>query len=354
MSFRTTLCHSIAGLCSCAAVACGGYSKTLRVVDGKPIDERPISSSAYAAYAYAAQLEGNGKLELALTAYREALGFDSESVEIQTRIASLTCQLAPDDANPEFEDAQELDGNYEALWREWALCELRRGNLTRALRMAKRGVEAAPDGLEASMTVVRVYEARKEPELALRQLVAYTVRFRDSREAWSELYHLARRQRDDAWLREAAQQVDRLTRKDAPIPALGDTPEQIVGRILLAEGLTPARNAAVEFRLGATDLGWLAVALGRPKEALAQAELVLGADPDNLEAIVLALTASHQADRSAAFREQLAKTPVGDVNDLSPRAREALVHLLEARVSEESARLVQQLMEHGPRGDAAE
>jgi hypothetical protein len=210
-------------------------------------------------------------------------------------------------------------------------------------------VEAAPDSLEASVAVVRAYEARKEPELALRQLVAYTIRFPDSREAWLELYHTARRQRDDTWLREAALQVDRLTRRKAPMPPLGDTPEQIVGRVLLERGLDPARHAAVEFGVSATELGWLAIALGRPKEALDQAELVLGAQPDNLEASILGLMAAHQSNRSAAFRERLNRIPDGDVKDLSPRAREALVHLLEDRTGRDSSLLLQHALEQQAR-----
>jgi tetratricopeptide (TPR) repeat protein len=330
------------------AIGCSGYSHTVRLVDGKPIDERPITPAAYAAYTSAARFEVLGQLELARAAYQEALSHDPDSVDIQTRIATLTCQLDPDQATPEFEAAEELDSDYEGLWREWALCELRRGKLTRALRMANRSVASAPDSLRASVTVAQVHEARAEPSKAIRQLVAFVIRFPENIEGWRRLYEAARRQQDPVWSYAASQHLSaRLARGQLP-PALGEAPEKAVRRVLLDTDLSQARHAAIEQRVSVTRLGWIALHERRPLDALAQAKLSHHANPKDLEAAILGLAATHDAGKSAAFRIWLRAVPEGTVDDLSETAREALVRLIRERLGEQDASVLERALEVVP------
>lgn len=326
----------IAG-CAGWALACGGYDKTVRLVDGELITERPISASAYAAYANAARLEARGELRLALDAYRDALSYDSHSVDIQTRIATLTCQLSPNDANQEFEDALDLDENYEGLWRQWALCELRRGKLTRSLRMARRALEVAPRSLEASLALMQVYEARKEPEAAVRVLVAYVIQFPESQEAWRELYHVARRQHDPVWNHAAGLVLNQRASNDKPLTALENTPWASVGRALVEQGLAHARNTAVQLGVSTLDLGWIALERQHADLALEQADLVLSANPNNLEAAILGVTAAHRSTRPAEFSRWLRRVPQGNARELSPYVNEQFMTLLRERVGPQAA-----------------
>lgn len=307
------------------------------MVDGEYISSRPISAAAYATYAHAARLEAMRELRLALDAYREALSLDSRSVEIQTRIATLTCQLSPNDATPEFEEALELDDDYEGLWREWALCELRRGKLTRALRMARRALQAAPNSLEASLALMQVHEARKEPKDAVHVLVAYVVRFPENQEAWKELYHVARRQHDVSWNHAAGLVVTQHTPNDRPLLALENTQWASVGRALVEQGLAHARNTAVQLGVSPLDLGWIALERQRADIALEQADLVLSADPSNLEAAILGLVAAHRTARRSEFGRWLRRVPAADVRQLSPYAIEQFLSLLAERVGRDAA-----------------
>ncbi len=325
--------------------ACSQYSQTVRIVDGEEVSGRPISASAYTAYLVGAKLEAAGEPRLALDAYREAFSQDSSSVELQTRIATLICQLSPNDATPEFEDAESLDPTYEGLWREWARCELRRGKLTRALRMAKRSLLAGPNSLAATTTLARVHEARKERPEALRVLVAYVVREPQDWTAWRELYDVARRQRDAVWMLEAGRVLSEHQARRDRIATLGETPDRVVARVLKREGLTPARHAATELGVTVLELGWIALAHQRPQDARSQAELALGANPENLEAAILGLCSSHAAGREAEFSEWLKRVPAGSAFSLSEHAQAALLELLETRAGSDAAQMLQRAFE---------
>src|SRR5690606_30649560 len=99
--------------------------------------------------------------------------------------------------------------------------------------------------------VAAVHEARKEPELAIRQLVAYVTLHPHSRAAWRELALTARRQNDMAWARRA-----RLALADGR-PELAPAPDDalaLVAGVLRTSGLDAARPLAVEHGISAIDL----------------------------------------------------------------------------------------------------
>jgi tetratricopeptide (TPR) repeat protein len=308
-----------------AFAGCSKYSRTPRTVSGVPIDDRPISASAYAAFLQGAQYEAAGDWVHALDAFREALNHDSSSVEIQTRIASVTCRLYPDAATTEFEAAAERDDDFEALWREWAECELDREKTVRALRFAKQAVDSAPFSLASSVTLSRVYEARKEPTLALRTLIAFVLRFPNDALGWRALYECAQRQNDPVWAGRAAQHLgsQAIIRADAPNGA-----ELLVKVALLERGLSAAREAAIEHGIDAATLSWIALESGRPSEASTQAELVLRADPANFDAAVASLIAHQRLSQTEDFRKVLRRIP-RPTGLVSMRARNALGQLLE-------------------------
>lgn len=318
---RAVLCVFACGLVN----GCSTYSRTPRNVSGVPIDDRPISAAAYAAFLQGAEYEAEGDWVQALDAFREASSHDSASVEIQTRIARVTCRLYPEAATTEFEAALERDDDFEPLWREWAECELEREKTVRALRFAKQAVASAPFSLAASVTLSRVHEARKEPTLALRTLIAFVLRFPDDSLGWRALYECAQRQNDPVWATRAAQHLGShaVLRADAPNGA-----ELLVKVALLERGLSAAREAAIEYGIDAATLAWIALESGRPSEASTQAELVLRADPSNFDAAVAGLIAHQRLSQGDEFRKSLRRIPQPSAQ-ISARSRSALGQLLE-------------------------
>jgi tetratricopeptide (TPR) repeat protein len=230
----------------------------------------------------------------------------------------------------------EIDSQYEAAWREWALCELRQGNLTRALRMAKRAVSYAPSSLSATTTVAQVHEARKEPDLAIRQLVAFVALFPENRAAWRELYLTARRQNDEAWTLAAAEVLDDELQADTALTS-GEPAAVLVAQALTSGGLDEARPTAVQHGMPPLELAWLALDLGFAKEAARQAELVLAANPTNFEAALAALAAHHEAGSRSGFRRRLQAMPSPRGAELSERGVVAMRELLAELAGSEAA-----------------
>jgi tetratricopeptide (TPR) repeat protein len=313
--------------------SCGGYSSTPRQVAGVPIDDRPIAAAAYAYYLDGAELEAGGKWEAALGSFRQAQRYDGSSVDVQTRIAALTCRLTPEDAEDEFEAASDLDETFEPLWREWAECELRHGKLTRALRLAKLAVTHSPETLEATLVLSRVHEARREPTLALRPLIAYVLRYPSELRAWRALFACADRQHDAVWKQRAADELSLHARN--PNAGQGAAEQRVVDA-LLDRGLSVARDIAIEENVSDTELAWLALENDRPSEAIQQATLVLRADPARVDAAITLLVAGHRTGNRDVLTYALAALRKMDDLELSPRAAHAFGQLLERTVSEQA------------------
>jgi tetratricopeptide (TPR) repeat protein len=306
-------------------LACSGYSRTPRTAGGVPIDDRPISASAYGSFLEGALFEAERKWPEALDAFREALNRDGASVEIQTRIAAVTCRLYPEAATAEFEAAAERDETFAPMWREWAECELGREKTVRALRLAKEAVTHAPYSLPATVTLSRVYEARQEPTLALRTLIAFVLRFEDDTLAWRALYDCAQRQKDPVWAHRAAPHLTSGARLRADVP---NGAELLVRVALLERGLSAARDTAIEQGVEAATVAWIALESGRPSEALKQAQLVLRADPTNFDAAVAGLMASQRTSQDDLFHAGLRELPP-PVYPISTRAKAAIAKLLQ-------------------------
>jgi hypothetical protein len=199
--------------------------------------------------------------------------------------------------------------------------------------MAKRAVRFAPSSLSATSAVAAVYEARKEPDLAIRQLVAYVTLYPHSRAAWRELALTARRQSDGAWEHAASLALTDGRPENAPDP---DDALALVAAELASNGLDGARPLAVEYGISTMDLAWLALEVGQPKAAARQAELLLGADPNNVEAAIVALAAHHQAGTRSGFRRQLEQMPPSN-GPLSDRGVVAMANLVRELAGEQAA-----------------
>ena len=314
----------------------------VRVIDGREVEGRFVSESAYAAYGRAAAAEARGDLGAALAGYAEAAADDSASPEIWTRIGAVACGLgraaAADDA---FRRAASRDADYEPLWRERARCALAAGRIPEALESAAKAIALDPDRSEAAVLHAVALERAGRVADARRELVALTLRQPRSLDGWRALAELSARAGDRAGAERAAVRARELGPRlagdlERSSPALAPLAE--VDAALGAGDLGEARRRAKRAHMTPSELAARAAAAGRPALAREQAELVLGADPADATArVALAVAADLAGDDDAvdaAMRgvEAQAATPP------SPLARLLFAELLARRVGTDAAR----------------
>lgn len=318
-------------------VACGGYSKTVRVFDGREVEGRPVPSGAYAAYLTAASLEQQGKNSAALAAYRTALSYDDDSVEIRTRIANLVCQTNFEEADEAFTDAISRDAHYEPAWRAWARCALSRKRPSQALHLAWQALGAAPEEFAATDVLAQVLEARGEVGEAQHILVGYAATFEYDPRAWKRLAKFAQDHGLTAWAEEASLRYRSLRlAAGRPYIDLDSARLQLeLTRELRAGDLGKARALAVEARINPTTVAVIAAELGLWATALSQAELVLAVDPADGDARLVLFVASYRLGES---RETLLSLQPGASRWPSPRAGLLLGALLREQGGDEAAR----------------
>ena len=279
-----------------------GDPTVIRVIDGVPTQGRFISYEAYAYYARGTEAEAHGDLPLAITLYRGAAENDAKSVEVWTRLGAASC-ASPDArafAEEAFTRAEELDPTYEPLARARARCAADTGHVAEALKHAAHAVSLDPGQDEAVLLYASLLERTGRVVDAERSLDALVIERPTSVQGWLARYELALRLHDAVTAERAAralrQRAPRLaTRVAAEVPALAPLAE--VDAALRAGDLDKARKAARRARLPAPELAVRAAALGLPRLARDQAELVLGADPSSSSArIALAVAADLSGD----------------------------------------------------------
>jgi tetratricopeptide (TPR) repeat protein len=334
-----------AALSLLAIGAAGCASPTVaRGVDGGVVEGRFISPRAYALYAIGADAEARGRLEEALAAYTEAEGDDPESADIWVRIGTLRCRFGGSAGDPDeaFGRALAIDPDYEPAFREWARCAAATGHLSRALGRVDRAILLDPDRDDGVLLRAEILERLKRPEDARRELRALTIRRPGSVEAWRALYAHEIRAGDTAAAEEAARRVRELA------PRHGDGLEQRLAALrplaeldlALSRGdLRRARRLALGADLPPAEVAVRAAALGRAREALDQAELVLGADPSSASALVALAAAADLAGDPAALARAWAAVPGPLDPAVAPSrlARLLLGELLDRRVGREAA-----------------
>jgi Tfp pilus assembly protein PilF len=306
-----------------------------RVADGETLEGRSIAPEAYAAYLRAIVLEERGDARGAIAELERALDEDPNSPEIVTRIARLLCiHGASADASEEalgsFEDALALDPTYAPAWLGLAECRERRRELPGALDAARQAAEYDPSNSRATRAVARLLFALGRPAEAWTWLEALATLYPESREVELALLDEATRRHDGPRELRARRALAKLGELDER------TREHVLDEAIGAEDLERARSLAVTLSIGPSALALRALDASAPKLALAQAELVLAADPSDSDAWIAALAAADELGDEIRFSETvrlLDPEPLAP----SPKALAVLEKLVERRLGREAA-----------------
>jgi Tfp pilus assembly protein PilF len=327
--------RALAALAACTLGGCFFSAPPVtRLADGIEYEGRAVSGDAYAAYAKAALLEARGDDQRALAAYDLAASHDPDSPEILARLGAVACRLsrAPGDelglrADKSFSRALKLDQYSATAWTELCVCANRRGDVAGALAAGLRAVDADASSLRATLLVVALLERQSQLPRARSWLDALVVRQPGSHEAWRALAAFAERHHD----------LGRALRAEQGLAELGfrPGPRQALTQALARDRVEDSRRAALELRLPAGELALREVRAGRVGAAAAQAELVLGANPDDADAWIAALCAASLERNEAAFLSTLRAAPL-DASTPSAAGLELLGELLERRIGPEA------------------
>jgi tetratricopeptide (TPR) repeat protein len=282
----------------------------VRSVDGVATEGRFIDESAYALYAVAASREARGQWAEALDLYQRAAEIDSRGPELRTRIGAVACKLRQHDlADRAFGAALRADQGYGPLWFELAQCHKSRGDTQAALRAALEALRLDPERIETTLLAAEAAEQLGDHASAWRLRDALVTHAPDSLRAQQAMLSAATRAKDAA-------RVERARRELAELRRGVDAPEQ--------HGLPRALHALER---------------GDVATAARLAEQLLGADPSNGDALVIALCAADLNEDHALFDRLLAgaRDPGSAV---SPQVIGILGSLLARRVSLQAARLL--------------
>jgi Tfp pilus assembly protein PilF len=285
--------------------------RVVRSVDGVASEGRFIEADAYALYAVAALREARGQWSEALDLYQRALAIDARGPEIRTRIGAVACKLRRVAlADRSFAAALRSDGSYGPLWFELAQCRKSRADIVGAQGAASEALRLDPERAEVSLLAAELAELRGDHAAAWRIRDALATHAPDSLTAQAAILAAAERAHDAARALRARQALSDLRRRGASVAA----PRGV-----------PAALAALE--------------RGEVTAARQVAELLLGADPSNGDALVLALCAADLEQDHAAFARLLeqARTPG---TPASPQVLGILESLLARRVSAQAGQLL--------------
>lgn len=312
--------------------ACGGYSSTSRLVDGKLLHGSPVAPQAYAAYFEGKLKEASGETQAARESYLTATEFEDGDPEIWTSIGRLSCKLGLGSADEEFAQALELDNRYAPTWLEKADCELHRHNPIRALEFARMAQIAAPYDFEPTRLLANLYERTQEVDAAVQQWVGYVAKHPESRLGWRALWRLSHKHHVTPWqtFAESALQATPIDTLPRPLHethhARGLKP--LLDAILQGD-LAAARAYATDHGLPQSLILELACDYGQTAIALTHAKLLVPAYPQSGDIRVFGLLAANRAGDHATFDSWL---DLPDrLTDLTAAGRRALGKLLRER-----------------------
>ena len=291
-----------------ALVGCAAQRSTERVFDGHTIIGPYIEPEAYAAFAEGVYLEEHGDVEGALRAYRRAQASDSDSPAISVRIAALLCASDLDAALSEL-DTSGIGRDYAPAWVERGRCSQRHGRADEALAAARRAVLLDDANPDANLLVAELLRQRQATDAA---------------SAWLFAWLLVDR---GAATRHAAIEAEAQQLGDAALIALArSTPTSSQDAAAPTEpnpaSATPLARA---WESSATD----------PALALAEARRVLGANPADADALVIALFLAARLGDEQTFGALMREAKPASLpsSSLSPR----LVELLRQRAGDAAA-----------------
>lgn len=318
--------------------ACASLRTTDRVFDGQTIEGHYIDPDAYAAYVEGAYREARGEWAQADMAYRRALRSDGQSPQIWTRLGVLACRDSLPRAVEHFERALALEP-FAPAWTEQARCLAARQRPKDALQSALQAVPLDPRGAASNLLIVRLYREASRVDVARSWLFSWLLLEPDLETYSGELQREARLLADTELTALTSAALDRHAASGhAPLPAPASVgsaaPAQLL-RALRAGELERARELASSARISPLKLATFALESGRADLALAQAELLVQANPHDSAALVAGLLAAAQQEDERRFRELLRQAR-GD--DLPPRELALLLaNLMRGRVGSEAA-----------------
>jgi Tfp pilus assembly protein PilF len=282
------------------SVACTTPSVTQRVVAGRTLEGRYIAPEDYAIILKAELLVAQGQTQQAYVAYQEASEVAGYSAEVWTRLGALGCVLKLPDYDDAFAKAEARDPGYEPLWRARSECALLQGDPALALRAAERATAIDPNQAHNSQLAAQSLSRLKQTGAAAR---------------WQRAYQLLE-----------------LRNATPPAPTLrDDTAQAALDAALRVGDLPRARRYALALRLDPSALALHALHLGQAQVALEQAQLVLGANPLDADARVVALCAADLLRDNSRFQALLV-TPLKSA-ELRPAAAAELDRLLARRAA---------------------
>jgi tetratricopeptide (TPR) repeat protein len=317
------------------------------MVGGHRVQGRFVADEAYAAYLKGVVLETQGRIDLAMAAYGEAIEHDPESAELWTRLGVLRCSEATKPGGPvktagpwdAFTRASEIDPGYEETWTERARCHLKRGELDGAARAARVAVSLDPDRPEPAILLALVLERQGQTDEARRWLDGLI-----ARDPWSIVAHeamaaFATRARDDVRRQTSEEALAKLRppRSEGSAAHRDSASLSEVDAALEHGDFDRARRLALAARISSGALALRAAALGSVSFARAQAELVLAADPADGDARVAATVAA-DLDRDDAALERAVSSIPRVAAPLSPLATLLIAELLARRVGSDAQR----------------
>jgi hypothetical protein len=303
----------LASLLAVSLLGCNALEPpVLRSVDGVVTEGRFIEPEAYALYAVAALREARGQHAAALTMYLQALNIDGHGPEIRTRIGAVACKLHEAEiADKAFAAALHIAPDYGPAWFELALCRQRQGNLKAAEDAALQAVRLDPERFETSLLAADLAEARGDQTTAWQLRDALLTHVPDSIQAERAILVAATRSGDKS----------RILRAQTALETLAERRSD------------PRRQSDVSSAL-------LALERGDVAQAKLAATALLGAEPGNGDALVVALVVADLEQDHEGFA-RLLEEATGPGTRASPQLLRALSELLARRVSAQAAQLLQ-------------
>lgn len=352
---------SVAFVAIVLCAACGASKGTQRIFDGRTVSGPYIEPEAYAAYTEGAYREARGEWDAAERAYRRALSSDPSSAGIRLRLAAIACRS---DLKRGLDLLEELGNETDdpQVWLERARCHARHGDQLSARREGERAVQLAPRDAGANLLVSASYLAASEPDRARQWLFAWLLLEPELGSFDAELLRLTDALGDDvlgALARQALRRNPAALDRGVPLPSPAESRARAMARgtdrvpaeaisALQAGDLSAARDVAAQRKAPLLDVARWALQAGQPRLAVDQARALLDANPNDSDALVMALVAAHASGDEALFERLLRRA---QASTLEPSAVPLLEELLRVRVGTEAASSFRTaLSQHGLRG----
>jgi hypothetical protein len=298
-------------LLACGAVcllACGSTQTTQRVFHGEVVVGPYVEPEAYAAFAEGVYLEQRGDDDGALRAYRRAQALDADSPGIAARLGAIACRTDLDAALDEFQTSG-IARDYAPAWAERALCLQRHGDSARALDAARRAVMLDPASAEANLLIAELHREAARPEQARAWLFAWALADPNAATHRREIEARAR--------------------------VLGDPALEALARATPGQGHLEDADAQGTANPSPVAVALLALRNGDPELAAREALFALDANPNDADALVIALFAASLSLDEQRFLDLLEHARAAGVPQ--PDVAALMTELIRSRAGDDAA-----------------